>query len=130
MDYSSEDSVIVNSEDNQSFNSSSSSSGDNCFSLSSLIAPDFLLVTINGSGVTYTLHDSEIDDFLEITENIQFTTANDEDDISAPGAISITIFLEYNDYTQEITLPYFMYNDVLYVADKTSCQLFSPFLTS
>ena len=105
------------------------SSPDEPLSLSSLIPPDFLSITVNGNGVTSLLQGSEIHDFLDIAKNISFRAATDSVSISTPGAISCTISIAYGDGDmQEITLPYFLHNGTLYVADDTSLLLLSSFL--
>lgn len=75
------------------------------FYLYDIISHNIQLVRVNGYGVTSSLNDSEIDDFLEIAKSIEFRLANDDNDITAPGAITISVVVDYtNGESQEVTL--------------------------
>lgn len=99
------------------------------FYLYDIISHNIQLVTVNGYGMTSSLNDSEIDDFLEVAKSIEFRLANDDDDITAPGAITISIVVDYtNDESQKVTLPYYSHEDILYVTNVSSVTCFSQFL--
>lgn len=99
--------------------------------LASLIRPDFLHITVAGFGVTTLLQDTEINEFLDSVENIQFRVTGDEVDLSTPGAITCTISIEYGgEDIQQITLPYFLHDGVVYVTDTGSIRRLGPFLDS
>ncbi len=105
---------------------------DEELSLSTLISSDsdILSVTINGFGETTTLQNSDLTDFLDVFSDIQYTVAPDGEDITTPGAIALTISINYVDgQNQTITLPFFLHDDILYVTANTSVQLLAPFHT-
>ncbi len=99
--------------------------------LSNLISSDVSSVKVNGEGKTVELSESELADFFEIAKGIEYRAAGEEekDMISAPGAISITITVQYLDgESEQFTLPYCLHEDTLYIAPAQSIADFSHYL--
>ena len=98
--------------------------------LSNLISSDVSSVKVNGVGETVELSESELADFFEITKEIEYRTAaeREEDILAAPGAITITIKVQYSDgESEEFTLPYCLHAGTLYIIPAQSISAFSHY---
>lgn len=99
---------------------------------SDLISSDVSSVKVNGQGETVELNESELEDFFEIAKGIEYRTAGEEekDMISAPGAITITITVQYSDgESEKFTLPYCLHEDTLYIAPPQSIAPFTHYFS-
>lgn len=101
---------------------------ENQLVLSNIISKDALSVMINAYGQTVTLDDTEISEFFEIIKGVTYSQANANEDITTPGAIVITVTIEYSpEKSSQITLPYYLHEGVLFSAGTDSITLFNGF---
>lgn len=99
--------------------------------LSDLISSDVSGVKVNGQGKTVELNESELADFFERIKGIAYCTASEGETnmITAPGAITVTITVQYTDgESEQFTLPYCLHEETLYIAPAQSIAAFSHYL--
>lgn len=112
-------------------NEQQANASDTSFTLFDMIPHDTSRIRLNAYGNTITLNDAEVDSFLEITREVEYYMTNGEEDISAPGAIVITITVENDsEESQKLTLPYFLHEETLYSAGAQSVSLFNDFFNA
>ena len=86
-------------------------------------------ITLNSSGKTVQITNSdEIAEIKSAIQSIAFEPAGAGESIEAPGAISLTVTLKYqNGSQQEITYPYYLYDGTTYSTDSASITLFGKY---
>jgi len=98
--------------------------------LSDLISSGVSSVKVNGWGKTVELSESELADFFAIAKEIEYRIGDDNEKnmIAAPGAITITITVQYLDgESEQFTLPYCLHEGTLYIAPAQSIAAFSHY---
>lgn len=97
--------------------------------ISNEISEGISAITLNGYGETMQINDAdEIEEIKSIIESIAFEPAASDASIEAPGAISVTVTLEYQDGSQQkITYPYYLHNGNTYAADETAMASFDEY---
>ena len=76
------------------------------------------------------LSESELADFFAIAKEIEYRIGDDNEKnmIAAPGAITITITVQYLDgESEQFTLPYCLHEGTLYIAPAQSIAAFSHY---
>lgn len=87
-------------------------------------------ITITYAGAASQLEPSEINDFIEASKEITYA-ADRNASVTEPGAVSVIIDVEYKDSnTKQITFPYCSLDDVVYAADSSYIELFTPYFGS
>ena len=94
-----------------------------------IILEDISSITLNAYGKTVQINDAdEIAEIKSVIESIAFEPASSGTSVEAPGAISVTVTLGYQDGSrQEITYPYYLHDGNTYAADETSIVSFDKY---
>ena len=94
-----------------------------------ILSEDIVSVTVTGYGKTVQSNDAEtVRQLKEIMGQIAFEPAKDPERADAPGAITVTVVLEYQSGSlREITYPYCRWEGNVYMAAESSVQLFDLF---
>ena len=94
-----------------------------------IILEDISSITLNAYGKTVQINDAdEIAEIKSVIQSIAFEPAGAGESIEAPGAISLTVTLHYqNGSQQEITYPYYLYDGTTYSTDSASITLFGRY---
>lgn len=97
--------------------------------ISDAISANISTITLHGYGKTTQITSSEeIAEIKSVIEGIAFEPATPDASIDAPGAISVTVTLEYQDGSQQkITYPYYLHNDNTYVSDEAAIAAFDKY---
>lgn len=97
--------------------------------ISNEISGDISTITLNGYGETMQINDAnEIQEIKSVIESIAFEPADSDASIEAPGAISLTVILEYQDGSQQkITYPCYLHNGNTYTTDETAISSFDKY---
>ena len=97
--------------------------------ISNEISENISTITLNGYGETMQINDAdEIEEIKSVIEGIAFEPAASDASIEAPGAISVSVTLEYQDGSQQkITYPYYLHNGNTYAADETAIASFNKY---
>jgi len=96
---------------------------------SNVISEGISTISLNGYGKTIQINDADkIEEIMSVIENIAFEPADSDASVEAPGAITVTVTLGYQDGSkQEITYPYYLYDGNTYITDETSILSFDKY---